>query len=67
MGVSRRGPLNQKSAKKLLEEHGWREVRGGKHAVKMKKPGHRPITLPMHKGRGYHQGLTRSILREAGL
>jgi predicted RNA binding protein YcfA (HicA-like mRNA interferase family) len=64
---NRRSPLSQKSAKKLLEQYGWRETRGGKHAVKMEKPGHRPITLPMHKGRDYHQSLTRAILRQAGL
>jgi predicted RNA binding protein YcfA (HicA-like mRNA interferase family) len=67
-GVSnRRSSLNQKSAKKLLQKHGWRETRGGKHAVKMEKPGHRPITLPMHKGGDYHQGLTKAILKQAGL
>ncbi|HZL48720.1 MAG TPA: type II toxin-antitoxin system HicA family toxin [Solirubrobacteraceae bacterium] len=64
---ARRAPLNQKSARKLLREHGWIEMRGGKHAVKMEKPGQRPITLPMHKGRDYHRGLTRAILRQAGL
>ncbi|HYM44962.1 MAG TPA: type II toxin-antitoxin system HicA family toxin [Solirubrobacteraceae bacterium] len=67
MGGERRSPLNQKSARKLLEAHGWRRTSGGKHAVKMEKAGHRPITLPMHKGRDYHQSLTRAILRQAGL
>jgi predicted RNA binding protein YcfA (HicA-like mRNA interferase family) len=58
---------NQKSMRKLLVENGWRETRGGKHVVKMTKPGMRPITLPMHKGRDYGKGLERSILRQAGL
>jgi hypothetical protein len=33
--------LNQKSAQKLLESNGWTMVRGGKHVVKMTKPGQR--------------------------
>ena len=65
--MSKRPPLSQTSAKKLLQEHGWIEVRGGKHVVKMEKPGKRPITLPMHRGRDYSQGLTAAIMREAGL
>lgn len=44
------------------------ETRGGKHVVKMTKPGHRPITLPHDKGKGgYAPGLTAAILRQAGL
>jgi predicted RNA binding protein YcfA (HicA-like mRNA interferase family) len=59
--------LNQKNAIALLQEHGWTLTRGGKHAVKMTKAGVRPITLPMHRGRDYGPGLTRAILRQAGL
>ena len=59
--------LNQKSARKVLEQNGWTMVRGGKHAVKMTKPGARPITLPHHKNRDYPPGLTAAILRQAGL
>ena len=41
---------------------------GGKHVVKMTKPGHRPITLPHDKGGGgYPIGLTVAIMRQAGL
>jgi predicted RNA binding protein YcfA (HicA-like mRNA interferase family) len=58
---------NQKSMRKLLAESGWQEARGGKHVVKMTKPGERPITLPMHKGRDYGKGLERAIIRQAGL
>jgi predicted RNA binding protein YcfA (HicA-like mRNA interferase family) len=64
---ARRVPLSQRSAKKLLEDHGWTETRGGKHVVKMDKPGHRPITLPRHRGSDYGRSLTAKILREAGL
>jgi predicted RNA binding protein YcfA (HicA-like mRNA interferase family) len=53
--------------RKLLTEHGWTESRGGKHVVKMTKPGKRPITLPMHRGRDYGKGLERAILGQAGL
>lgn len=59
--------LSQKSARRLLEQHGWVQTLGGKHVVKMVKEGHRPITLPMHKGADYGPGLTGAILREAGL
>ena len=59
--------LNQKAARKLLEEHGWTMTRGGKHVVKMTKPSERPITLPHHKNRDYPPGLTNAILRQAGL
>ncbi|MCW3029246.1 MAG: hypothetical protein JWN81_2457 [Solirubrobacterales bacterium] len=60
-------PHTQKSMRKLLTEHGWTEIRGGKHVVKMTKPGERPITLPIHRGRDYGKGLERAILRQAGL
>ena len=60
-------PLSQKKAIKLLEEHGWKQVIGGKHYVKMVKAGQRPITLPRHRGRDYSRGLTQAILRQAGL
>jgi predicted RNA binding protein YcfA (HicA-like mRNA interferase family) len=59
--------LSQRSARQLLEAHGWTETIGGKHNVKMTKPGHRPITLPMHGGNDYSRDLTARILREAGL
>jgi predicted RNA binding protein YcfA (HicA-like mRNA interferase family) len=48
-----RGTLNQKKAIRLLETQGWRRTTGGKHQVKMRKPGRRPITLPHHKGSDY--------------
>lgn len=59
--------LSQKTAKKLLESHGWTEEQGGKHVVKMVKKGMRPITLPAHKGQDYAIGLSRAILKQAGL
>lgn len=58
--------LNQRSARKLLEEHGWTAVAGGKH-IKMTKTGHRPITLSHHRGGDYSAGLAAAILRQAGL
>ena len=61
-----KGTLNQKKAIKLLVENGWTQVRGGRHQVKMTKPG-RPVTLPRHKGRDYQPGLAGSILKQAGL
>jgi predicted RNA binding protein YcfA (HicA-like mRNA interferase family) len=59
--------ISQRTGKKLLEDNGWTETLSGKHVVKMEKPGHRPITLPMHKGRDYSRDLTDQILRQAGL
>ncbi len=34
-----KGTLSQKKAIKLLKENGWTQARGGKHQVKMTKPG----------------------------
>lgn len=59
--------LNQRSARKLLEENGWTKTEGGKHNIKMEKLGERPITLPMHHGGDYSKGLSSAILKQAGL
>ncbi|MFJ4551503.1 type II toxin-antitoxin system HicA family toxin [Streptomyces sp. NPDC088817] len=69
MGSKRSLPrvLNQRSAITLLESEGWTQTIGGKHSVKMEKPGHRPITLPMHQRKDYSPALTAAILRQAGL
>ena len=64
-GVSR--VLSQKAAIRLLRDHGWTQSIGGKHNVKMIKDGSRPITPPQHKGQDYGIGLTRAILRQAGI
>jgi len=58
--------LSPRRMQTLLEEHGWEATVGGKHQVKMVKPGERPITLPQH-GKDYPVGLTRAILKQAGL
>lgn len=59
--------LNQNTARRLLADHGWVQTLGGKHVIKMEKPGERPITLPRHKGADYGAGLRAAILRQAGL
>jgi predicted RNA binding protein YcfA (HicA-like mRNA interferase family) len=59
--------LSQWSARRLLEQHGWTMTVGGKHAITMEKPGHRPITLPHHRGQDYSRGLSATILKQAGL
>jgi len=59
--------LSQSKALALLTERGWTRTLGGKHVVKMEKPGCRPITLPYHKGHDYGPSLTDAILRQAGL
>ena len=65
--MSRAKTLNQKEAIKVLEAAGWTLERGGKHQVKMTKPGHRPITLPANKRQTYPKGLDSAIRRQAGL
>jgi predicted RNA binding protein YcfA (HicA-like mRNA interferase family) len=61
--------LNQRSAIKLLQEHGWTHVKGGKGShAKMEKPGFRPVILPHRSGgRDYSPAFTARILRQAGL
>lgn len=59
--------MNQKQWIKTLRQEGWTQERDGKHVVKMTKPGQRPITLPMHKGRDYIKGLDAAIRRQAEL
>ncbi len=57
----------QKQLKKRLEGDGWVDTGGKKHVVKMSKPGHRPITLPMCGGETLDVGLSSAILRQAGI
>jgi predicted RNA binding protein YcfA (HicA-like mRNA interferase family) len=59
--------LDQKSARRLLEQHGWTMTHGGKHVIKMAKSGRRPITLPHHHGETYSKGLSAAIRKQAGL
>lgn len=59
--------LSQKRARRLLEKNGWVKTVGGKHNIKMEKPGERPITLPMHHGEDYSRSLTAAILEQAGV
>ena len=69
--MSRRSPIpkvgSQSTAIRVLREDGWTQTKGGKHNVKMSKPGQRPVTLPHHGGKDYSKGLWAAILREAGL
>jgi predicted RNA binding protein YcfA (HicA-like mRNA interferase family) len=53
--------LDQRTAIKLLQRDGWALGRGGKHVVKMVKPGMRPVTLPHHRGQCYGKRLTHAI------
>lgn len=59
--------LNQAQMIRLLTANGWIQETGGKHSVKMTKPGHRPVTLPANKRRDYPPGLRSAILEQAGL
>ena len=60
-------PATQKEWIKRLQLEGWKLERGGKHQVKMTKPGHRSISLPEHKRRAYSKGFEAQLRREAGL
>ena len=60
-------PRTQKDWIKTLRDNGWTLERGGKHQVKMTKPGHRSITLPEHKRRAYSRGFEAELRRQAGL
>jgi predicted RNA binding protein YcfA (HicA-like mRNA interferase family) len=59
--------LSQKTAKKLMEQNGWTVDTGGKHVIKMTKPGCRPVTLPQHGGEEYSKDLSNRIRKQAGL
>ena len=60
-------PATQKEWIKRLEQEGWALERGGKHQVKMTKPGQRPVTLPENKRRAYSKGFEAQLRRETGL
>jgi len=60
-------PLTQKQWIARLELEDWTRERGGKHQVKMTKPGHRPITLPENKRQAYSKGFEAALRRQAGL
>jgi hypothetical protein len=49
-------PATQKEWVKHLQQEGWTLDGGGKHQVKMTKPGQRPITLPENKRRANSKG-----------
>ncbi len=52
---------------KVLEEEGFRVVRQkGSHVIMMDSKRNR-IVIPMHPGKDIKPGLTRAILKEAGL
>jgi predicted RNA binding protein YcfA (HicA-like mRNA interferase family) len=58
---------SQKALVRELSKHGWTKTAGGKHQVKMVKPGERPITIPEFRGETLPIGLSRSILKQAGV
>jgi len=60
-------PATQKEWIKRLQREGWTRERGGKHQVKMTKPGHRPITLPENKRSVYSKGFEAELRRQADL
>ncbi|MBS1889478.1 MAG: type II toxin-antitoxin system HicA family toxin [Actinobacteria bacterium] len=57
-------PETQRQWIKKLQVAGWVLERGGKHQVKMTKPGCRPITLPENKRRAYSRGFEAQLRRE---
>lgn len=57
----------QKQMKKRMETEGWVNTGGGKHVIKMSKPGHRPVTIPFCGGETLDIGLSQAILKQAGI
>lgn len=57
-------PETQREWIRRLEREGWSRESGGKHQVKMTKPGCRPITLPDNHRRVYPKGLESQLKRE---
>jgi hypothetical protein len=57
-------PKTQKEWIKRLQREGWSKERGGKHQVKMTKPGSRPITLPENHRSAYSKRLEAQLERE---
>ncbi len=60
-------PRTQTQWIKVLGRNGWRQQAGGKHQVKMTKPGRRPVTLPDNHRRAYSRGFEAQLRRETGL
>jgi len=60
-------PMTQKQWIKLLEDAGGAKGTGGKHQVRMTKPGHRPITLPANKREAYGKRFESALRRQAEL
>jgi hypothetical protein len=57
-------PRTQKEWIKRLLAEGWTQGRGGRHQVKMTKPGRRPITLPDNRRRAYSKRFEAQLERE---
>ena len=65
--MSKRKRYTQKALVLELSQHGWTKTGGGKHQVKMVKPGERSITIPEFRGETLPVGLSHSILKQAGI
>jgi len=65
--MARKRRYNAKQLRKRLEEDGWVKKTGGKHVILMTKPGHRPVTIPLHKGQTFDVGMSSDILKQAGI
>ncbi|MGH2747447.1 MAG: type II toxin-antitoxin system HicA family toxin [Actinomycetota bacterium] len=63
--MPRKRRYTQKELVDELRRHGWTKSTGGKHQVKMVKPGSRPITVPQFKGQTLPIGLSLAILKQA--
>src|ERR1700758_2037054 len=60
--------LMQRTAVRLLAPEGWTPSGRSRHGLKMCKAGEeRPLILPGTPNTEYGKGLTRAILRQAGL
>ncbi|MEJ7798369.1 MAG: type II toxin-antitoxin system HicA family toxin [Solirubrobacteraceae bacterium] len=60
-------PQTQKEWIRVLQDSGWTRDRGGKHQVKMTKPGERPDHAAREQAPRLQQGFEAALRRQAGL
>lgn len=65
--MGRMASINPVRMVRALLRLGWTPVRvAGSHYV-LKKQGHPPVTVPVHRGRSLKEGTARAILEHAGI
>ena len=61
-------PMKVREVIRMLEKHGWEEMRSRGSHRQFKHPGHAlVITVPGHEGKELAPGTLNAILKKAGL